>query len=69
MNMFIFTPDGHGPLTFMVLADTKLNAIGLVDEQVRRMRKDGFNYDTAGWPENYECACYPSGVVATHYND
>jgi len=68
MNMFVFRPEGHGPLTFMVLAASKADAYDRVREYVNSKRRSGESYEYLGWPRFYQCEGYPSGVVATNCN-
>ena len=70
MKLYAWRPDGHGQLSFFVMADSEQAARAAVDAAVERILREGRRYDVDGWGSDYyELSVYAAGEVAEHYND
>lgn len=72
MQLYLWSPNGHGPLSFMVVAESEEAARAAVDahiEATHPARPGHEPIERAGWPKEYALEVYASGVVAEHQND
>ena len=68
MKLYAWRPDGHGQLSFFVMAESEQAARAAVEAAVERIRGDGRRYDVDGWgTDYYELSVYAAGEVAEHY--
>ena len=67
MKLYVFRPDGHGPLTFMVLADSEVEAMNYVYTYIAS-QEDLYRDDYFG-TDFYACEVYDVGEVAINDND
>ena len=65
-KLYAWQPEGHGPLSFFVAADSKQEA----EESVRRylFENKTDNYDRGGWPLNFELSVVEKGIVVANDN-
>lgn len=69
MQLYVWTPGGHGQLSFMVCAETAEQARVAVDAQVRKARHDCGDYCVSGWgTDYYTMGEYAPGEVFEHDN-
>ena len=66
MRMFVWRPDGHGPYTFSVLAETQAEAVLAVVSEVQKIND---SWLTGGWPDGFTLEMYSPGQVALNDND
>lgn len=68
MKLYSFQPNGHGQLSFFVMAESKENAIAFVDKYIMENNlKD--RYETDGWgTDYYECTATDAGAVVINDN-
>lgn len=70
LRLFVWTPRGHGQLTFGVTALSEQEAREFVDEKVEIDRKKYGDYSVAGWgTDYYELRVYDIGEVVESEND
>ena len=70
MKMYVWTPAGHGQLSFMVCAETVVAAVTVVNAQVELVRHDRGEYPVRGWgTDYYTMGAYEPGEVFEHEND
>lgn len=75
MNLYAFRPNGHGPQSFFVMAESEEEARMLINARIALRTKSDpeFPYGDYGldeWTEgNYEMKVYMPGQVATNSND
>jgi hypothetical protein len=71
MKLYVWTPDGHGQLSFFVMAESEEQAKAAVDRQVERVRRDRrSDYPVSGWgTKYYTLGVYEAGEVVEHAND
>jgi hypothetical protein len=53
MKLYAWQPKGHGQYSFFVCAENEDAAHHAVDVEVKRLRDEGSNYETDGWPSDY----------------
>jgi len=77
MKLYVFRPNGHGPLSWFVVANSHDEAITEVQAEIDRRRtlapgaQDWLSkHDYDGWDEGeYELETHGIGVVVSHAND
>lgn len=66
MKLYVFYPDGHGPVTFMVAASSEAEARAAVEQRLASEPPDWLYGGT--WPESYTLEVYQPGEVAINDN-
>jgi len=70
MKLYVWTPVGHGQLSFMVCAESELLARSAVNARVELVRHDRGFYPVLGWgTDYYTLGVYEPGEVVEHEND
>lgn len=68
MRLYVWRPDGHGPLSFFVMAEDEATARAAVDARVKALLKR-HGYYVSGWgTSDYELTVYEAGEVVEHAN-
>ena len=70
MKMYVWTPDGHGQLSFFVMAESKAIAKKQVDTYIKESKQEHMGYYADGWGTSYyELEEVEPLQVYTHVND
>jgi len=70
VKLYVWTPEGHGQLSFCVMAESEEQARAAVDRQVLAVRHNRGDYAVDGWgTDYYTLGEYGVGKVVEHEND
>lgn len=72
MQLYLWSPNGHGPLSFIVVAESEEAARAAVETHIeaKHPARPGHGpIERAGWPASYTLEVYAPNVVAEHQND
>jgi hypothetical protein len=73
MKIYCWRPNGHGPLTFSVLASSEVEAQTIIDNYIQEHFRESngrLRYEAQGWDTGgYELFVYQPGQVMVHEND
>jgi len=55
MKLFAFEPNGHGQLSFYIIAENEKEAFELVDKYVKEnyFKNNKYDYEAEGWGTTY----------------
>lgn len=72
--MYVFKPDGHGELSYFIIAKSKKEAVKKVTEYIKKFywlpEKEKYDRGARGWDTDYYlCTSYKEGQVVEHDND
>lgn len=72
LQLYVYSPNGHGSLTFAVVASSEAEAYALVDARVRAEYSSAngvLGYYSQGWgTDYYTLEVLPAGQVFEHEN-
>lgn len=70
MKLYAWKPDGHGELSFFVMAESEAQAVACVEKEIDRMRASGKYCYFEGWGTDYYILTVVGpGVVVINENE